>query len=272
MGRLSGQTTGLGAWGCEKVMISVVTITFNNADELWVTLASLALAKNVESVVVNGGAPISDLGAAPFQPRVVIEEKDHGISDAFNKGWRASHGAAVAYLNSGDRLLDTSYYARAEAVLQSDPSIGFVYADLRFLDRATGAFRMVPRGRGFEDLGKGMPFPHPTMVVRREIFDKIGGFSESYRIAMDFEFAVRLLKAGYRGHYLPGEVVEMDGGGVSSIREGAGIEECRKALNTHGCFEGRIKRDYMMRVLRHRIRRFLRTVFGDALLAALKRI
>jgi GT2 family glycosyltransferase len=234
-------------------MISIVTITFNNPDELKATLQSLSVAKGIESVVVNGGA-VLESGSLPRIPETLIQEKDRGISDAFNKGWRNSTGLAVAYLNSGDRLLSPDFYERAEGVLKANPDIGFVYADLRFIHSRSGAYRMTPRGRGHSDLGKGMPFPHPSMVVRREIFEKIGGFSEAYRIAMDFDFVVRLLQAGYVGHYLPGEVVEMDGAGVSSTREGEGIGECRKSLVENGCYRGKIRWDFFMRMVRYRVR------------------
>jgi GT2 family glycosyltransferase len=234
-------------------MISVVTITFNNSEELNATLRSLVPAEGVESVVVNGGRSV-DPASLPRVPERLIQEKDRGISDAFNKGWRNSTGIAVAYLNSGDRLMWPDYYERAEAILDANPEIGFVYADIRFCNPRSGAYRMTPRGRGYSDLGKGMPFPHPSMVVRREIFEKIGGFSELYRIAMDFDFVVRLLKAGYVGHYLAGEVVEMDGAGVSSTQEWAGIEECRKSLVEQGCYRGKIRWDYFMRLVRYRVR------------------
>lgn len=244
-------------------MISVVTITFNNPDELVATLGSLEGAPGVESVVVNGGRPIPEPITLKRPPGPIIQEKDEGISDAFNKGWRISAGNAVAFLNSGDRLLDSSYYSRAEAVLSREPSVGFVYADIRFHDSDIGSFRMVPRGDNIHDLGKGMPFPHPSLVVRREIFDLVGGFSEKYRIAMDFDFVVRLLKAGHRGRYLPGEVVEMDGGGVSSTRERAGILECRESLIANGCFHGKIRSDYRKRLFRCLIRGTIKGIFGS---------
>lgn len=242
-------------------MISVVTITYNNFSELKATLDSLTGVEGIESVVVNGGSCPSTLEFLSRWKGKSISEKDRGISDAFNKGWRNSSGDAVAFLNSGDVLIEPSYYHKAQEVLDRNPDIDFVYADIRFNHTLSGAYRMTPRGRDFSDLGKGVPFPHPSMVVRREIFEKLGGFSEAYRIAMDFDFVVRLLQAGYIGHYLPGEVVEMDGAGVSSTREGEGIRECKTSLIEHGCYHGKIRWDFFMRMVRYRVRMGLQGKF-----------
>ncbi|NDG86251.1 MAG: glycosyltransferase, partial [Proteobacteria bacterium] len=187
-------------------MISVVTITYNNFSELKATLDSLTGVEGIESVVVNGGSCPSTLEFLSRWKGKSISEKDRGISDAFNKGWRNSSGDAVAFLNSGDVLIEPSYYHKAQEVLDRNPDIDFVYADIRFKDAFSGVRRMRPRGAGLRDTGKGMAFPHPSIVARRSVFDKIGGFSEEYRIAMDFDWAVRLLATGHSGIHLPLEV------------------------------------------------------------------
>ena len=241
-------------------MISVVTITFNNHDELKKTLESISAIQNIESVVINGGSSEDSIALLKNHLGTVINEKDEGIADAFNKGVRNSTGQAVVYLNSGDVLLDHEYYLWADRALSEDPSIDFVYSDIVFNDPISGEFIMKPRGRGLSDLGRGMPFPHPSMVVRRKIFEQIGHFSKDFKIAMDFDFVVKLLAAGHRGVYYPHETVKMDGSGVSSAREYQGIMECKKSLVQHGEFTGKIRFDFEMRRLKYVIRSRLKTL------------
>jgi GT2 family glycosyltransferase len=48
-----------------------------------------------------------------------------------------------------------------------------------------------------------MTICHQGVLVRREVFAKLGAFSERYRIAGDFEFLLRLVKHGHYPQYLP---------------------------------------------------------------------
>ncbi len=250
-------------------MISVVTITYNNFSELKATLSSLKGLSEIESVVINGGSDPESREFLKTHSGTVVNEPDQGISDAFNKGVRYSKGEAIAFLNSGDTLLDHEYYLWANRALKEDPSIDFVYSDILFMDPVAGAITMKPRGKNRVDLGEGMPFPHPSMVVRRELFEKLGGFSMDYKIAMDFDFAVKLVSAGHRGTYYPQPTVKMDGAGVSSARELQAIMECKKSLLEHGVFqENRAKFD--KRLLNYRIRAWVQNTFGNWALSTLK--
>ena len=251
-------------------MISVVTITYNNSVELKDTLSSIQGISNIESIVINGGSEVDSLSLLKNHVGVVVSEKDEGISDAFNKGARYSSGQAVAYLNSGDVLLDREYYLWADRVFSEDPSIGFVFSDIFFIDPVVGQTVMKPRGRLRSDLGKGMPFPHPSMIVRREIFDQIGGFSKDYKIAMDFDFVVKLLAAGHRGVYYPHATVRMNGGGVSTSSEYFGILECKSSLVRHAEFYGRNRISFEIRLLNYRLRAGVRSIFGNRALSMLK--
>jgi GT2 family glycosyltransferase len=250
-------------------MISVVTITFNNPDELVATLGSLEGAPGVESVVVNGGRPIPEPNTLKRPPGPIIQEKDEGISDAFNKGIRASTGVAVAFLNSGDLLLDSGYYAAAEKRLVDDPSIDFVHADMEFIDQWVGAYRMKPR-LNLQALGAGMPFLHPTMVVRKTVFDRIGGFSTDYKIAMDYDFVLRFMKSGANGAYIDRLVVRMDGRGVSSTREPAAFKECERSLRSNDLYSFRNRLALEQRRLRFHLREAIRKAGALDLLRKIK--
>ena len=251
-------------------MISIVTITYNNCSELKKSIESIRGLNGIESVVINGGSSQDSFDYLSHHFGFVLNEKDDGISDAFNKGLRHSNGDAISFLNSGDLLLDRYYYQWADELFKSDPNIDFVYSNIIFVAPSGKELLMKPRGAVKADLGKGMPYPHPSMVVRREIFEKIGGFSKNYKIAMDFDFAVRLLAAGYRGIYYPHATVKMDGGGVSSVKEFQGISECRASLVEHDLFHGKIASDFKFRLLKYRVRGLVLKLLGNRSLILLK--
>ena len=93
-------------------------------------------------------------------------------------------------LNSGDTLLDRTYPARASQILDKDPQIDFVHADLIFEDRLIGPYIMRPlRTKNVlsPNIGRGMPYRHQSMVVRKEVYDRVGFFNLNY-ICSDFDW------------------------------------------------------------------------------------
>ena len=100
-------------------MISVITVTYNNYDDLHRTLHSLKNADGIESVVVNGGHCEKTKKLLKNFDGISISEQDNGISDAFNKGVTHATGENVMFLNSGDILLSPDYLKEAEKHLAS---------------------------------------------------------------------------------------------------------------------------------------------------------
>ena len=80
--------------------------------------------------------------------------------------------------------------------------------------------------------------PHPSFYVRRECFDKLGGYSLDYRICADFELVLRFLGiAKLRSAYLPECVVLMRMGGASTAGWRSNVEinrEDLRALRSNG--------------------------------------
>ena len=218
-------------------MISIITVTYNNFEDLSRTLFSLkevAQDIEIESIVVNGGNCKKTNKLLKTSKGISISESDKGISDAFNKGVNISNGENIMFLNSGDELISSNYLKETEKLLNSNPEISFVHSDSLFEDRISGTIYMEPLKSIFfknVPLGRGMPYNHLTMVIRKNVFEKIGFFKLHYKITMDFEWVCRLQKNNINGFYLGGTpVVRMDGGGISSTTEQLVMWESLKAL------------------------------------------
>ncbi len=194
--------------------ISLITISFNNFEELKLTLNSLENVSGIESLVINGGSCQNTLKFLSEGHIKHISEPDMGISDAFNKGAKNSTNDFIAYLNSGDTLTDKNYYKQALKIFKDNPEIDFIYAQIEIDHIKHGKMLVSPNEK--LDFTK-MPFPHPSLIVKKDVFHRIGDFDLNLKIAMDYDFAVRLINSGSKGYYyrqMP--VVLMDGEGVSS--------------------------------------------------------
>ena len=99
-------------------LLSIVTITFNNYEELLNTVASVSDLENCEHIIINGGKCQKTLAFLKSYCGVSVSEPDQGISDAFNKGIKLCQGGAVMLLNSGDILLDQTYPEKALHILK----------------------------------------------------------------------------------------------------------------------------------------------------------
>ena len=207
-------------------LLSIVTITFNNFEDLLHTVESVKDLEHCEHIIINGGNCLKTLEFLKNFSGRSISEPDQGISDAFNKGIKLSTGDAIIMLNSGDILTDRTYPYRACQILDQDPLIDFVHADLIFEDALIGSYIMRPL-RTINvlspNIGRGLPYRHQSMVVRKEVYGRVGFFNLNY-ICSDFDWVCRwelgLKKLHGKAYYSQGDpVIIMDGGGISSTQE-----------------------------------------------------
>ena len=220
-----------------RIFLSIITITLNNFEELLRTVESVRDLNGCEHIIINGGECPQTLEFLQGYNGKSVSEPDQGISDAFNKGIRLSSGDAIIMLNSGDILLDRTYPARASQILDQDPQIDFVHADLIFEDTLIGSYIMRPlRTKNVlsPNIGRGMPYRHQSMVVRKEVYGRVGFFNLNY-ICSDFDWVCRwesgLKKSHGKAYYSQGDpVIIMDGGGISSTQERKIILEAIKII------------------------------------------
>ena len=210
-------------------MISIVTITYNNPNDLKKTLISIQGIDNIESVVINGGRSLKAIKILKKFNGIHINEPDKGIADAFNKGIRYSTGNAIVFLNSGDILTDKEYIRKADKMFKDDSALDYIYSDMIYGHPLIGKIIILARPNGHPS--KGMPYPHPTLIIRSDVLRRLKGFKTFFKISMDFELVIRLKKRGFKGRYIKGPVAFMDGNGISSKKKLETMKEYFRALS-----------------------------------------
>lgn len=59
--------------------------------------------------------------------------------------------------------------------------------------------------------------PHPTLYLKKDVYDKIGLYSLDYKIAADYDLMIRVMKdSDIKLSYIKEVLVYMRGGGVST--------------------------------------------------------
>jgi hypothetical protein len=136
-----------------------------------------------------------------------------------NKGIAVATGNILGILNSDDVYADSTVLADVARVF-SDPEVQVCYGDLVFVlpDDTAKVFRYwksEPYHAGLFE--RAWAPPHPTFFVRRQLYEKFGGFDLQYGISADFDLMCRFLyKYQLRSVYIPRVMVRMRFGGLST--------------------------------------------------------
>jgi glycosyltransferase involved in cell wall biosynthesis len=205
------------------VKISVVTAVFNNRGTIGEALNSVLSQSHphVELIVIDGMSTDGTRDVLDgFAKRldVYVSEPDNGIYHALNKGIELATGDVIGFLHSDDVLADSRALERIAHAFR-DAAVGAVYGDLVYVRQDDTARVVRTWHAGIingTSLARGWMPPHPTFYARREIYERLGSFDTTFRIAADYDCMLRFLKAGIRVAYIPHLQVRMRVGGISN--------------------------------------------------------
>ncbi len=201
--------------------ISIITICFNNLQELTDTCLSIEqqTAPPFEHLIIDGSTEshIKDYLNQRLQPeyRHWINERDNGISDAFNKGIKHSKGNILVMLNAGDTFYDVHSLQKVIDAFAQNPQAQWLHA--KYMVQRAGQDVII--GKPFEPskVYRGMrSISHQTMYVRKQLFEKHGMFDTSLKIPMDYDFLIRIRNEPF--YFLPEAIVRYDPQGISSTQ------------------------------------------------------
>ena len=179
---------------------TIITVCFNAENEILNTIKSILTQKfqDFEYIIIDGGSTdTTNSIIAGFGNRIRhVSEPDNGIYYACNKGLELASGTYVNVLMAGDAHSD-EFLSVNHSLLQS--GIAFSYGGCVAVGTNGSASTNIPRNiENIFDI-VGMPYAHPSLVVRTDIARILGGFDVSYRYASDLDFICRLYTHHYGG-------------------------------------------------------------------------
>jgi GT2 family glycosyltransferase len=175
------------------------------------------LAETEIIVVDDGSSPAeaAALGAFGNEVRVVRTEGRSGFARACNMGASLAMGRHIVLLNN-DTLPLPGWLSAFERYAEENPQAGIVGGRLLWPDGKVQHAGVVTRvGGALHHLYSGMPGDHPAvrrsrrlravtgaaMLVRREVWDKLGGFDTSFHNSFDdIDLCFRAGELGYEVH------------------------------------------------------------------------
>lgn len=249
--------------------VSLILTTYNCRENLFKTFKSIEMQDypNIEvcisdSCSTDGTLDVIKEYAASSKHRVIHKsEKDSGIYDGINRSIQMSTGDYLEIMNDEYTCKDAiSKLVKAieEADILPDDVSGRIssalpedrlckklcgvvgaHADLVYKDGST-VRRYWKMGNG--SIYSGWMPGHPSLMLKREVYEKYGLYNTDYVCSADYEFMVRFLKDGNKLAYVPEILISMFYGGTSTSTAASyttSIKEAMQALKANG-IKGRV--------------------------------
>lgn len=194
-------------------VVSVIMGIYNCADTLPDAIESVLnqTFQDFELILCNDGSTDNTLEVAQhyaaLNPKHVVlikNEKNMGLNYTLNHCLRVARGKYIARMDGDDRSLPNRFQVEVD-YLDSHPEYALVSANLEVFDDEgvwghTG-FKPEPQPG---DLVRGSSFSHSACMVRKSVFDEVGGYSESKRLIRveDKHLWHKVYAAGYKGRNL----------------------------------------------------------------------
>lgn len=193
--------------------LSIITIVKDHKTGFLRTARSIVREKPdwCEWIVIDGASTDGTAEAAVelfgADMDVFVSERDGGIAEAFNKGIALSHGKYLLFLNAGDILADPSM-GNLDRMLALDDGAPVIVGRIRFGNRIVG------RRVSFRQQMMRNHLPHQGMLIQRELFKSRGLHDTDFKLAMDYEWSLRLADVWDSIAFSNEIVSDMEEGGV----------------------------------------------------------
>ena len=181
----------------ERLKVSMITICYNAEKTIAKTIESVLSQdyENLEYIIVDGGSKDHTVDIIKsYENKKIhwISEKDNGISDAFNKGIKMATGDLIGLINADDYLFP---HALANLTLACHECTDVLYGNT-IVDDQENELKLIKYAGSAEGLEYSLPFIHQSSLVRKKAYDQYGGYSEKYKICMDYDLFARFYRGG----------------------------------------------------------------------------
>ena len=206
------------------MFISIIIPTYDSEKNIKNNLNSIKNQSynNYELVIIDNCSndkTLDIIKSYRFPKIKIISEKDHGIYDAINKGIDAASGDVISILHSDDYYYDNNVLLNVVKNFNLE-KCDLIYSDLIYVKKSNHKkILRYWKSNKFKNgkFLKGWSPPHPTFIVKRNIYNRFGKYILKYGNSADIELMYRYLqiyKINYK--YINQILIVMQYGGKSN--------------------------------------------------------
>lgn len=186
----------------KRTTFSIITVCFNSSKTIKNTFESVLNQSynNFEYIIIDGNSTDGTIDIIKEYENLFNKkgikftwksEPDNGIYDAMNKGIRLSTGVLIGILNSDDTFETNALFNINQSYIKN-PNYDVYHGMLKYINN--GVTTMI-RGSNSNILEKNM-IEHPACFVKLQVYRMYGEFSLEYKFVSDYEFLLRIKRAG----------------------------------------------------------------------------
>jgi len=237
-------------------LVAVVTVVYNGAKHLEQAIESVTnqTYHNIEYIIIDGGSTdgTPDI-IKQYENHIAywVSETDNGIYDAMNKGIKKASGEFIGMLNADDWYEPEVIEKVANKIdsLEGEVEGRVIYCDSYNYDEELSTGFKTKQTSEMK-YWKGMTISHQAMFIHRSIYDRLGLYNLDYRFAADYEFFLRMIKAGIRFEKLDFHGINFRMGGASTTYMNRSISEVSRITRK---YFGVFSKEYPLFLLTNRL-------------------
>ncbi len=199
--------------------VSIITVVYNGAETIEQTIQSVLHQsyKNIEYIIVDG---LSTDGTQQIIEKYAqdisyyISERDDGLYYAMNKGIEKATGDIIGIINSDDWYAENAVEDVVECFQKSD--VELVYGKVAKISEEHRV-RITQRDP-LESMWYEMPVSHPSVFVKKDVYDRLGVFDVNYHVASDYELMLRFYTEKVKFGYVDKVISYFREGGTTTKR------------------------------------------------------
>lgn len=184
--------------------VSVIIPTFNREKFIGAAIESILqqIYQDFEIIVVDDGSTDGTaeiIKLFPTDKLRYIYQKNRGRSNARNHALSIAKGRYIAFLDSDDLYLPGKLELQV-SYMEEHPEVDMIYTSAYCMDENGNSinhyYDAKVSGRIYKDIAFFVPvtITLPTVMARREVFDKVGGFDEKMERFEDTDMWRRISK------------------------------------------------------------------------------
>ncbi len=211
--------------------VSIITVCRNAEKTIRDTIESVLLQtwKDVEYIIIDGASTddtVEIISQYLDQVDHFVSEPDEGMYYALNKALKIASGEIVGIINSDDWYEPDALEKVVEAFSKSDADVVYGRQYMVHDENVKALMPNLP----LHEIWHGMPMGHPTVFVKKSVYDRLGGFDTSYRIVADHELMLRFYTSGVKFFETDAVLSNFRLTGISSKNRRAVMDEAQKLM------------------------------------------
>lgn len=205
-------------------LVSIIVVSYNASETIIETLDSIKSQtySPIELIIADDHSSDDtaikckywlDKNSDRFvNSKLIVNEKNLGVSANLNIGIQASSGEWIK--NFGDDILVSDAIEKNVDYAATLNDCNIIVSKLkRFVDKTKKELDTIPTDdyqfpasnhlQYIANLKSKLMVPSPTWFFKRDLYDRLGGFNEHFRLSEDVPFTFKLLESGFFFSYMP---------------------------------------------------------------------